>query len=293
MPLDLTGPDGPRPPVFTRRGLALVPVFAGYCAAAGPAMASAITTDSEGLITEMVAYPSLGFDLPAYVARPAAAGRRPAIVVVSEIFGLHAYIQDVCRRFAKLGYVAIAPAYFVRAGDPAAMTDFAAIRPVVAKATHAQVMADTDATVAWLRQQRFVARNRLGITGFCWGGAVTWMAAAHTDAFRAGVAWYGRLTRPARDGFLGAEERPWPVDVAGALRAPVLGLYAENDAGIPLADVEAMRAALIRAGEARSTILIYPGAQHGFHADYRPAYLAAAAQNAWAHCLHHFQTNGV
>lgn len=293
MLLDLPGPDGPRPLVLSRRTLALTPLFAGYCAAAGPAMASAITTDSEGLITGQVSYRSLGFDLPAYVARPAKAGRHPAVVVVSEIFGLHAYIQDVCRRFAKLGYVAIAPAYFVRAGDPAEMTDFAAIRPVVAKATNAQVMADTDATVDWLSRQPFVARQRLAITGFCWGGAVTWMAAAHSSAFKAGVAWYGRLVRPARDAFPGAEERPWPVDVAGALKAPVLGLYAENDSSIPLSDVEAMRAALARAGETRSQILIYPGAQHGFHADYRPAYLPTAAENAWRHCLHHFQINGV
>jgi carboxymethylenebutenolidase len=238
-------------------------------------MASAITTDAEGLITGEVSYSTPGFELPAYVARPAKAGRHPAVVVVSEIFGLHAYIQDVCRRFAKLGYVAIAPAYFVRDGDPAQMTDFAAIRSVVAKATN------------------FVARRRLAITGFCWGGAVTWMAAAHSSAFKAGVAWYGRLARPARDAFLGAEERAWPVDVAGALKAPVLGLYAENDSGIPLSDVEAMRASLARAGETRSQILIYPGAQHGFHADYRPAFLATAAENAWRHCLHHFQINGV
>lgn len=264
-------------------------MFAGYAAAVTPVHAEAITTPSDSLITGMVSYPSGGFDLPAFVARPAGRGRKPVVIVVSEVFGLHEYVRDMCRRLARLGYVAIAPAFFVRVADPAPLTDFAAIMPIVGAATNTQVMSDITATIAWLDKQRFVAKKRIAITGFCWGGTVVWMASAMTDRIKAGVAWYGRLAGRAGS----TEVRKQPPEIAGELKSPVLGLYAENDSGIPLSTVEAMRAALAAAGNTASTIIVYPGAQHGFHADYRPAYNVAAAKDGWARMLAWFSANGV
>lgn len=285
--MQLTRPEGPAPILRpTRRSLATGALAMGYAAATGPVNAAAITTPGDGLVQEQVRYPSQGFDLPAFVARPAARGRHPVVIVVSEIFGLHAYIQDVCRRLARLGYVAVAPAFFARAGDPSPLTDFAAIRAIVNTATNAQVMGDIDATIAWADARRFVARDRIGITGFCWGGTVVWMALAHTARLRSGVAWYGRLrTRPDQSG----EARDWPVDLPGRLNGPVLGLYAGNDSGIPMADVEAMQAALAERDRTGSRIIVYPGAQHGFHADYRPQFDASAAHDGWTRLESWFQ----
>ena len=288
--MNLTRPDGPdvatKP---SRRNLGAIAMFAGYAAAIMPVHAAAINTPSDGLITGMVSYPSNGFDLPAFVARPAARGRKPVVLVVSEVFGLHEYVRDMCRRLARLGYVAIAPAFFVRVADPAPLTDFAAIMPIVSAANNAQVMGDITATIAWLDKQRFVAKKRIAITGFCWGGTVVWMASAMTDRIKAGVAWYGRMV--ARPG--STEVRKYPADIAGDLKSPVLGLYAENDSGIPLPTVDAMRAALIAAGNTTSTIVVYPGTEHGFHAEYRPAYNETAAKDGWAAMLAWFKANGV
>lgn len=290
----LTRPEGPEPGdlAWTRRGVARL-VFGGYAVAALAAAADPIRTDSEGLVSVAISIPANGgAQLPAFVARPKARGRHGAVLVVSEVFGVHEYIRDLCRRLAKAGYVAVAPDFFFRAGDPAPLSDFAEIRKIVQTATHEQVMDDVGATLRWLRAQRFVDGERLAITGFCWGGAVVWMAAARFPAIKAGAAWYGRLRRPAGDDFLGAEERPWPIDVAGELKAPVLGLYAGKDRGIPLADVDAMRAALRVAGRA-DQIVVYPEAQHGFHADYREMYDRAAAEDGWARMLAHFAANGL
>jgi carboxymethylenebutenolidase len=288
--MNLTRPDGPQLVTNpSRRLVGAIAMFSGYAAAVTPVHGAAITTPSEGLITGMVSYPSQGFDLPAFVARPSGRGRKPVVIVVSEIFGLHEYVRDMCRRLARLGYVAIAPAFFVRVADPAPLTDFGAIMPIVAAANNAQVMGDISATIAWLDQQRFVAKNRIAITGFCWGGTVVWMASALTDRIKAGVAWYGRLVgRPGA-----TEDRLYPTQVAGSLKSPVLGLYAENDSGIPLPTVEAMRTALKDAGNTTSTIVVYPGVEHGFHADYRPAYNEAAAKDGWAKMLAWFKANGV
>ena len=288
--MNLTRPDGPdtvtKP---SRRNIGAIAMFAGYAAAVSPVHAQAITTPSDGLITGMVSYPSSGFDLPAFVARPAGRGRKPVVIVVSEIFGLHEYVRDMCRRLARLGYVAIAPAFFVRVADPAPLTDFAAIMPIVGAANNAQVMGDITATLTWLDQQRFVAKKRIAITGFCWGGTVVWMASALTDRIKAGVAWYGRFV--ARPG--SSEARKYPVELAGALKSPVLGLYAENDSGIPLPTVEAMRAALAAAGNTTCEIKVYSGTEHGFHADYRPSYNESAAKDGWARMLAWFGANGV
>lgn len=254
-----------------------------------------MTTPSDELVTEDVHVAGAGgYALPAYVARPAGRGRRGTIIVVNEIFGIHEYIKDTCRRFAREGFVAIAPDYFDRAGDPAPMTDFAEIRTIVATANHQQVMADTQGTIDWLKAQSFVKDDAIGITGFCWGGTVVWMAAALLPDIKAGVAWYGRVVRPAQGSWGSDEERLWPYDIAATIHAPVLGLYAENDNGIPLAGVENMRAALSAADNpTNSEIIVYPGVQHGFHADYRQSYNAEAAADGWARCLAWFRANGV
>lgn len=289
----LDAPEGN--PAPSRRLMVSSLFLAGYAAAALDAKAQPISTPDEGLVIEETRLVGAGgYQLPAYVARPEGRGRRPAIIVVNEIFGIHDYIKDVCRRFAREGYVAIAPDYFDRAGDPAPLTDFNAIREIVATANYEQVMGDTEGALTWLDRQRYVQDNAIGVTGFCWGGAVTWMAAARFPQIKAGVAWYGRLVAPQTGGFGAEEGRPWPFDIAANLRAPVLGLYAENDRGIPLDTVEHMRAALVAAGNPTgSEIVVYPGTQHGFHADYRDSYNAEAAADGWTRALAWFRAHGV
>jgi carboxymethylenebutenolidase len=202
------------------------------------------------------------------------------VVVVNEIFGIHDYIKDVCRRLAKLGYVAIAPDFFYRSGaNLPAMTSIDQIRPIVAQAGIEQVDGDVRAVTAWLKAQPFVKPARIGITGFCWGGAVVWRSAMVDPDVKAGVAWYGQL-KPL-------------IPRAAELKAPVLGLYGALDQGIPQSDVEAMRAALKTAGKTTSEIRVYPDAQHGFHADYRASYNEADAKDGWARMLAHFRAHGV
>lgn len=279
----------------SRRSIAASLFFSGYATAALASCASPVTTPGDDLVIEDVHFTGAGgYNLPGYLARPAGNQRRACVIVVNEIFGIHDYIKDVCRRLAREGYVALAPDYFDRAGDPAPLTDFAQIRDIVATATHEQVMGDTQGAIAWLNQQRYARRDTFGVTGFCWGGTVVWMAAARFPEIKAGVAWYGRLVRPAPGSWGAEEERPWPYDVGGVLHTPVLGLYAEDDRGIPLESVEQMRASLQAADNpSRSEIVVYPGVQHGFHADYRESYNAEAAADGWARCLAWFRANGV
>ncbi|MGD9968473.1 MAG: dienelactone hydrolase family protein [Hyphomonadaceae bacterium] len=288
----LDTPEGNFPP--TRRSMAASLFFAGYATAAVASCASPVTTPSDELITEDVHFTGAGgYSLPAYVARPAGRGRHASIIVVNEIFGIHDYIKDVCRRFAREGYAAIAPDYFDRAGDPAPLTDMDAIRAIVQTADNEQVMGDTQGAIAWLKAQSF-ANDDVGITGFCWGGTVVWMAAARFADIKAGVAWYGRLVRPLPGSWNADEQRPWPYDIGGTLQTPVLGLYAENDRGIPLDSVEQMRASLQAADNpSRSEIIVYPGVGHGFHADYRESYNAEAAADGWTRALAWFRANGV
>lgn len=290
-------PDAP--PAISRRGATAL-IAAGYAAIAVGADAAAITTDSAGLVVDSVTMPNGAAGLPGYVARPAGAGRHPVVIVVNEVFGLHEYIKDVCRRLAKAGYVAIAPEFFYR-NDPdrklAQTMDFPFIMKIVGEATNAQVMGDVTTTLDWLRKQAFVAPDRLAITGFCWGGSVVWMAAAQFPQLKAGVAWYGRLA-PPKTPAPGAEQRRYPIEVAPELKAPVLGLYGALDKGIPVDDVAAMQAVLKDAGTRnpaarRSTIRLYMSADHGFHADYRPSYNEADAKDGWARMLAHFKANGV
>ena len=286
--INMTRADGSAPEDFhlSRRGLAGLVMFAGYAAYALGAEAEPIHTDEVGLITETV---MLSSGVPAYVARPDGHSHYPAVVVISEVFGLHEYIRDVCRRLAKQGYAAIAPAFFVRVGDPAPLTDFAAIMKIVGAASDSQVMGDVGAALAYLKSQPWLEPGRLAITGFCWGGGKVWRACETFYDFKAGVAWYGPLA-PAP----GAATPPgqvWPIDHVASLHAPVLGLYAGKDP--TSAPVPAMRAALAAAGKTGDEIIIYEDAGHGFHADYRPSYNEADAVDGWSRLLAHFALNGV
>jgi carboxymethylenebutenolidase len=293
----LTRPEGSEPADFnlSRRGLAGL-LTAGYAAYAFSADAAPIVTDAEGLQIDQVLVPEASAQLPVYIARPAASGRYPAVLVVSEVFGIHEHIRDLCRRLAKLGYVAAAPAFFFR-NDPdnrlARTEDFALIQRIVGAARNEQVMGDVGATLGWLHDQPFVDKKRMAIPGFCWGGAVAWMACERFPQLKAGAAWYGRLSHPPANAFMGDDKRAWPLDQVAELKAPVLGLYGGKDQGIPLTDIEAMRAALKAAGKNDSQLVVYPEAQHGFNADYRSSYNEAAAKDGWARMLAHFAANGV
>jgi carboxymethylenebutenolidase len=219
---------------------------------------------------------------------PATGGPFPVVLVVQEIFGVHEHIKDVCRRFAKEGYLAIAPEMYARQGDPSKFADWKQLfAEIVSKVPDAQVMSDLDAAVAWAGKSSSGDVKRVAVTGFCWGGRITWLYAAHSANLKAGVAWYGRLVGQA------TELQPkYPLDVAAALKAPVLGLYGGQDQGIPLADGEKMRAALA-AAKSPSEIVVFPDAPHGFLADYRPSYRAADAAEAWKQCLAWFRRHGV
>jgi carboxymethylenebutenolidase len=276
---------------FSRRDFARTGVGAGFAAAVLPIQAQTqIKTDSAGLTTGEVMIPMGDFKLPAYRAAPAGQGNLPVVLVASEIFGVHEYIADVTRRFAKLGYLAIAPELFVRQGDAGSYGEIARlIAEVVGKVPDAQVMSDLDACAAWARVNGGDAA-RLAVTGFCWGGRVAWLYSAHNPGVKAGVAWYGRLTGAAT-----ALQTSQPVDVSGRLHAPVLGLYGEKDTGIPLDDVQKMKAALAAGNAAAkaSRLVTYPDAPHAFHADYRPSYRKDAAEDGWKRCIGWFKAHGV
>lgn len=272
---------------FSRRHFLATGLAAGFTLATGPVNAqSVITTDTNGLTAGEVAVPLVEGRIPAYRAMPAAGGPFPTVLVVQEIFGVHEYIKDVCRRFAKLGYYAIAPELFARVAEPSSLVSLDAARAAAAKVADKGVMTDLDAAVLFAKSERGDVA-RLGITGFCWGGRIVWLYAAHNPKLKAGVAWYGQLrgerteTRPAH-----------PLDLVGALNAPVLGLYGGADQGIPTADVEKMRAALAAAGKP-GEIVVYDGAPHGFHADYRPSYREAAAKDGWQRLQAWFKRHGV
>lgn len=263
---------------------------AGYAAAAAPVMAqTAIQTPAQGLVAGMVQIEVGGFQMPAYRAAPAGRGNLPVVLVVQEIFGVHEYIADVCRRLAHAGYLAIAPALYARQGDPAQYTEVARLlSELVAKVPDAQVLGDLDATVRWAGAHGGDLA-RVGITGFCWGGRITWLYAAHGPV-KAGVAWYGRLAGEAS-----ALTPRHPLDVAAALKAPVLGLYGEKDSGIPLDTVDKMKEALRKGSAAAqaSEFVVYPDAPHAFHADYRPSFRKEAAEDGWKRALAWLRQHGV
>jgi carboxymethylenebutenolidase len=278
----------------TRRELIAGALGSGFALAVRPVSAETITTSASGLDAADVRIPTSAGEIPAYRAMPAAspAGKRKSpslVLVVHEIFGVHEHIRDVCRRLAKRGYFAVAPDLFVRQGDVSKLPGIDAIRGVVAKVPDAQVLSDLDATVTWASGSGADA-SKLGMTGFCWGGRVTWLYSAHSPRLKAGVAWYGRLVGDTDD------RRPrQPVDVGNALHAPVLGLYGEKDQGIPLDTVEAMKRALASgtSSSKKSQIRTYPKAGHAFLADYRPSYEPESAADGWKRMFAWFKANGV
>jgi carboxymethylenebutenolidase len=246
-----------------------------------------IKTDSAGLVTGSMSVMVDGQAVPVYAAQPEGKTGLPVVLVISEIFGVHEHIADMARRFAKQGYLALAPDLFVRQGDPTKVGSIPELmKGIIAKTPDAQVMADLDAVVAWAKQNGGDT-SRLGITGFCWGGRITWLYAAHNPAVKAGVAWYGRLV---------GEPTPMqpsnPIDIAATLKVPVLGLYGGKDTGISQESIGKMKEALAKGGN-QSEFVVYPDAGHAFNADYRPSYVAADAKDGYARCLAWFKSHGV
>ncbi len=262
---------------FTRREFVVTSLAAGFALAVQPIAAQTIiTTDTTGLVAGEMKIRVADGEMPAYRAMPAAGGPFPVVLVVQEIFGVHEHIKDICRRFGKLGHLAVAPELYARQGDVAKMAAINdIITKVVSKVPDAQVMSDLDATVAWVEKSGKGNTSKLGITGFCWGGRIVWLYAAHNPKLKAGVAWYGRLVGQTN------ELQPKnPIDLVSSLKAPVLGLYGGDDQGIPADTVEQMRQALKATGNP-SEIILYPNTPHGFHADYRPSYRPEQAKDGW------------
>jgi len=286
-------PATPQTP--TRRTALKLGLGAGYAAATLPIMAqTAIKTSAEGLTAGEVMIDVAGFKMPAYRAQPAGKTGLPVVLVLSEIFGVHEYIADTARRFAKAGYLAIAPELFVRQGDAQSYGEMAKLMSeVISKVPDAQVLGDLDATVAWAAAHGGNT-DKLGVTGFCWGGRQTWLYTAHNPKVKAGVAWYGRLVGDST-----ALTPKHPVELAAQLKGPVLGLYGAADTGIPLDTVERMKAALAEAGAKgnaaakASEFVVYPDAPHAFHADYRPSFRKEAAEDGWKRALAWFKQHGV
>jgi carboxymethylenebutenolidase len=274
-----------------RRAALRATVGLGYAAAVLPSLAqTAVRTPTDGLVAGDVVIEANGHQMPAYRAAPAGKTGLPVVLVLSEIFGVHEYIADVARRFARAGYLAIAPELFDRQGDAQSYGEMAKlIAEVISKVPDEQVLGDLDACVRWAGANGGDTR-RLGVTGFCWGGRQTWLYAAHNPQVKAAVAWYGRLV-----GTTSALNPRHPLDVAGRLHAPVLGLYGAEDTGIPLDTVEQMKAALAQGNAASkaSSFVVYPGAPHAFHADYRPSYRREAAEDAQRRAFEWFKRHGV
>jgi carboxymethylenebutenolidase len=279
----------------SRRTALKVALGVGYAATAMPIMAqTAIKTSSEGLNTGESIYDMEGFSVPFYHAAPAGKKNLPVVLVIQEIFGVHEYIADTCRRFAKAGYLAIAPEMFARQGDPASYSQMAKLMAeVVSKVPDAQVMADLDGAVKWAGENGGNLK-KVAITGFCWGGRITWLYASQSKNIKAGVAWYGRLVGAASD-----LTPKHPLDLAAGLKAPVLGLYGGQDGGIPLTTVNQMKEVLAEAGAKgnkaakASEFVVYKDAPHAFHADYRPSYRKDEAADGFARALAWFKTHGV
>jgi carboxymethylenebutenolidase len=277
----------PSVPEVTRRGFVVTSLSAGFALAVQPIQKSTlITTDNNGLIQGEVKIPTKNGEIPAYHAVPTRGVNFPTVLVVQEIFGVHEHIKDICRRFAKLGYLAVAPEMYARQGDVSKMKDANEIlQKIVPKVPDEQALLDLDSTVTWAKKNNGNT-EKLAITGFCWGGRIVWLYAAHNPNLKAGVAWYGRLVGTPD------ELHPKnPIDVVKDLKAPVLGLYGGADQGIPVDTIEQMRKALKDAGKT-AEIKVYPDTPHAFYADYRPTYRKEPAQDGWKLLLEWFKKNG-
>lgn len=272
---------------FDRRDFMMTSLMAGFTLAVNPVNAqTVITTDTTGLTAGEVKIPVAGGGtLPGYAAMPASGGPFPVALVVQEAFGVHEHIKDMCRRFAKLGYLGVAPELYAREGDMSKVTDVQGAVAIMQKVADKQVMGDLDSTVEWAKGNKGDA-SRLGITGWCWGGRIVWLYSAHSPALKAGVAWYGALGGPTNE-----LRTKHPLEMVADLKAPVLGLYGGQDQGIPVADVEKMNAACKAAGKP-CEIVLYPDAPHGFNADYRPSYRAEAAKDGWDKLQAFLKKNG-
>ena len=262
----------------------------GFAKIVQPIASTTISTDTQGLVAGEVKIQTMTGAVPAYRALPEKGGKLPLVLVVQEIFGVHEHIKDVCRRLAKLGYFAIAADLYHRQDDVTRFTDNQEIfAKVVNFVPDSQVMSDLDASVVYAESTGKADTSRLGITGFCWGGRITWTYCVHNPRVKAGVAWYGRLVAPSK-----APLQPaYPVELAPHLKVPVLGLYGGEDASIPVANVEQMRAVLKGAGNTTSEIVVYDGAPHAFYADYRPSYRKEAADDGWKRMQAWFKSYGV
>jgi carboxymethylenebutenolidase len=280
--------DSLTPPLpLNRRGFVMTSLAAGFAAATQPVHAQTmIVTDTQGLTAGEVKVPVKDGEMPAYRAMPAGKTNLATVIVVQEIFGVHEHIKDVCRRFAKQGYLAVAPELYARQGDVSKMAVPDILANVVSKVSDAQVNGDLDATAVWAAKNGGDA-NKLGITGFCWGGRVVWMYAAHNPKLVAGVAWYGNVAAARVAG-----DKP-AIEVADKIRRPILALYGAADSGIPNDTIEKMMAALKAAGNTKSQLVLYPDTPHAFHADYRPSYRKDAAEDGWKRCLAWFKQHGV
>ena len=276
-------------PDVSRRGFVVTSLASGFALAVQPVCAQTmITTDTNGLLANEVKIPVAGGDIPGYAAMPARGGPFPTVLVIQEIFGVHEHIKDVCRRLAKLGYFAAAPALYAREGDVSGMSDIQEIiSKVVSKVPDAQVASDLDATAAWAKGTGKADTTRLGVTGFCWGGRQVWLYAAHNPNVKAAVAWYGAVKCPGTD-----LQPKNPLDLVGQLKAPVLGLYGGADPGIPVDTLAEMKTAL-KAANNPSEIIIYPDTPHGFNADYRPSYRPDQAKDGWSKMQAWFKQHGV
>jgi carboxymethylenebutenolidase len=282
----------PPVPEVTRRKFVVTSLGAGFALAVRPIQAqTTITTDTNGLTAGEVKIPVKDGEIPAYRAAPAKGKDFPVVLVVQEIFGVHEHIKDVCRRFAKAGYLAVAPEMYARQGDVSKMTNVnEIIQNVVSKVPDAQVMSDLDAAVAWAKKNNGNT-SKLAVTGFCWGGRIVWLYAAHNPNLKAGVAWYGRLAPPPAERANPLQPKH-PLELAKELKAPVLGLYGGADQGIPNDTVEQMQKAL-KDADKPSEIKLYPDTPHGFYADYRPSYRKEQAQDGWNLLLAWFKKHGV
>lgn len=288
-PVDWQDPQkADEPAGLSRRTFVVSLLASGFALASSPLLAQAIKTDSQGLVAGEVHIPVADGVIPGYRAMPAKPGKYPVVLVLQEIFGVHEHIQDMCRRFAKQGYYAIAPELFARQGDVSKMTDIATIMStVVAKVPDAQVNADLDATVAFAQASGHGDIQHLGLVGYCWGGRAAWVYARHNRQLKAAVAYYGLL-----EGMKSDIKPQDPVDFAASLTVPVLGLYAGEDSFIKPAAIERMRTGLAQSSSG-SQIVVFPHANHGFNADYRPSYDKTAAQSAWALALDWLRSHGV